>query len=184
MRHSTARSSPSGRGTIDAGGSTVSRLVSWPCRDRFPACHGAGLLAALGLSLALGACAWVEPPPSQRIAVRLLRPDGIEVERAQCKASNGRGSWLFEAPGQVLLTRSLTPLDVTCQAGQQSGFVRALPAQATWRVSRVATIGGLHEMMDPWRYPPADYPESIDVTIGERKGVFTDTTLPPPAMGR
>jgi hypothetical protein len=114
----------------------------------------------------------------------MLQSDGNEIDRAQCRASNDRGSWLFEAPGRVLLPRSPTPLDVTCQAGRQSGFVRVLPKDVVWSASRVATVGGLHEMMDPWRYRPVDYPTSIDVIAGEQRGLFEGRPVPVPTMGR
>ena len=144
----------------------------------------AAVAIALSVGLSFSGCAWVEPPPSQSIAVRMLQADGNEIEQAQCRASNDRGSWLFEAPGRVLLPRSPAPLDVTCQSGRQTGAVRVLAKDGVWHVSRVATVGGLHEMMDPWRYRPVDYPTSIDVIAGERRGYFEGLPAPVPMMGR
>jgi hypothetical protein len=147
-----------------------------------------GLLRRGGMSLPLGlvlaSCAWVEPPPTQSIALRVLAADGAELERASCRLSSDRGVWHLEAPGTVAIPRSRAALDVLCEAGGRAGFMRAQPVEQVWRASRLATVGGLHEMMDPWRYRPMDYPSAIDIVLGERRGLPPAPAVPPPVMGR
>ena len=118
------------------------------------------LLRAVGMATLVGlasACAWTEPPPTQVLAVRLLDADGGTISEGLCRAANDRGVWPFAAPGTVSLTRSQVPL---------------------------ATVGGLHEMMDPLRYQPVAYPVNIDVVIGQIRGVQASPVSQVTSMGR
>jgi hypothetical protein len=120
-------------------------------------------LCALGLS----ACAWVQPDPVQTIAVKVTDAKGEAVPNAFCRAANDRGVWPFVAPGQVTVPRSDVPLDITCERDSLVGFVRALPHGKVWSPTDLTQVGGLHEAMDPLRYPTTDYPQSVDVVMGQ-----------------
>ncbi len=151
----------------------------WPAGDL--------LLRAVGMATLVGlasACAWTEPPPTQVLAVRLLDADGGTISEGLCRAANDRGVWPFAAPGTVSLTRSQVPLDISCEAAGKTGFTRAYSQKQVWHPERLATVGGLHEMMDPLRYQPVDYPVNIDVVIGQIRGVQASPVSQVTSMGR
>jgi len=126
----------------------------------------AGCLAGV-----LSGCAWTEPEPSQTLTVKLSDPHGSSITQAFCRAANDRGVWPFVAPGEVTVPKSTIPLDITCEYDMRTGFVRVLPQSKLWLPTDVATVGGIHEAVDPLRYPATGYPRSIEVVMGETLSV-------------
>jgi hypothetical protein len=138
--------------------------------------YSAGVFSALLFAALISGCAWTEPEPAQTLSIDVTDPQGAAVPRAFCRAANDRGVWPFVAPGTVTVPRSSIPLDITCEYDTRVGFVRALPQAQVWSPVSLATVGGVHQAMDPLRYPATGYPESIEVVLGQTLSVQMDAT--------
>jgi hypothetical protein len=72
-------------------------------------------LTPLLAAIVLGSCAHLLPV-EQPIEVKVEADTPEWAGPLSCRASNGMGHWLFEAPGTVTVLTSRTPLVITCQA--------------------------------------------------------------------
>ena len=103
--------------------------------------------------------------------MRIVDPNGAALSHADCRAANDRGVWPFVAPGAVTVPRSNVPLDITCGIESRSGFVRAIPQVKTWSPTDTLAVGGIHQALDPLRYPATGYPQEVEVVIGQALSV-------------
>jgi len=141
---------------------------STPSHGRIRLSRGRLIAAAAtaAMAAALSSCAWTEPEPTQTLAVKVSDGQGSPVPQAFCRAANDRGVWPFVAPGEVTVPKSAIPLDITCEDDSRTGFVRALPQMHVWSPAGLASVGAVHEVVDPLRYPAVGYPPAVEVIMG------------------
>ena len=119
-------------------------------------------LASL-LALTLTGCASVLGDDFQEVQVNLQCQE-LPL-RGQCTAQNGRGRWVFSAPGTVQVQNEYGPLEITCKPAFLPQFTVSAPALPTWSVAGNFLMGGvLGAAYDVHKNTALKYPETINIT--------------------
>jgi len=85
--------------------------------------------------------------------------------RGQCFAENGRGRWVFTAPGTVQVKNEYGPLEITCKPAYLPQFTVSAPALPTWNVAANLLAGGvLGAAYDVHKNTALKYPEIINIS--------------------
>lgn len=133
------------------------------------------LVVALGLVTLTTGCASIVNGQNQSLSVS-AKSKGKQVDGANCKLSNDKGTWFVNAPGSATVHRSYEDLAVKCEKeGYAPGTVAAkssTKAMAFGNIIFGGVIGGGVDIATGAAY---DYPSLIDVEMGQ------SSVLAPPA---
>lgn len=124
-------------------------------------------LAALGVLL-LSGCASITGDTVQSIRVEAKMVDGSEVKDAECELFNEYGSFKVKTPGNVMVRRSSTDLNVQCKK-------ETLPTASAKAVSRanggmwgnIIFGGGVGAIIDHSKGTAYTYPQWLQMTFGK-----------------
>ncbi len=111
--------------------------------------------------LLLSACASIIEGSSDDVKINNISPVAMT-----CNATNERGSWIGQVPGQVTVKKSRTDLKLACQdprTGAQAGATLVSEVEP-WAFGNIL-LGGIIGLGVDWGTGAAyDYPDSVTVT--------------------
>lgn len=124
-------------------------------------------LAAVS-ALLLSACASITGDTVQSVRVETRLADGSEVRDADCELFNEYGSFRVKSPGNVMIRRSSTDLNITCKK-------ESLPDAQGKAVSRanagmfgnIIFGGGIGAIIDHNKGTAYTYPQWIQMVFGK-----------------
>ncbi|MFL5239060.1 MAG: hypothetical protein ACJ8EL_15950 [Rhizomicrobium sp.] len=130
-------------------------------------------LAALGA--AVSGCATIVEGTTQSVSVNTAPIIG-----AQCTLINSQGSWYTTSPGSVVVQKTKTNLDVTCQKdGYQPGHVVAISHFGKTTAANVIAGGAIGLGVDAMSGADFHYDDPIVVPLGVKAANGQITSLFP-----
>lgn len=126
------------------------------------------LLLPAAATLLFSGCASITGDTAQSIRVETKTADGKEIRDADCELFNEYGSFRVKSPGNVMVRRSSTDLNVTCTKDE-------LPKAEAKSVSRanagmfgnIIFGGGIGAIIDHNKGTAYTYPHWIQMTFGK-----------------
>lgn len=118
--------------------------------------------------VSLSGCASITGDTVQSIRLETRLADGSEVKGAKCEVFNEYGSFRGDAPGNVMIRRSSTDLNVTCTKdglpdGRATGTSRANGGM--W--GNIIFGGGIGAIIDHSKGTAYTYPQWLQVVMGK-----------------
>ncbi|GAB2181759.1 lipoprotein [Denitratisoma sp. agr-D3] len=123
---------------------------------------GTMLIAA---SLSVG-CSTITQSENQSLALTATY-EGKPVEPV-CQIKNDKGSWDSKAPANVTVRKSGEDLEVTCKKdGMPDGLLKAISRAAGSMWGNIVFGGGIGAIIDHNKGTGYDYPDQLQVKMGE-----------------
>lgn len=124
-------------------------------------------LPLLALSLSgLAGCSTITQSEMQSLALTASY-EGKPVE-ADCKLGNDKGSWSAKTPVNIAVRKSGEDLDVTCKKeGMPDGLLKAISRAAGSMFGNIVFGGGIGAIIDHSKGTGYDYPNQLQVKMGE-----------------
>ena len=121
------------------------------------------LAQAVGFFSLLSGCATLLEEGTQEVNVRLFCAEKQLL--ATCSLKNDKGRWLVSAPGKVIITNDISPLEISCKGQYVPSFsVSALPMPSISMLGNVLLGGVLGAAVDVYNNTGLKYPENIDIS--------------------
>jgi hypothetical protein len=120
------------------------------------------------LSLQLAGCATITGDTAQSIRVETVALDGTEVSNAECELANEYGSYRLKTPGQVMVRRSSSDLNVTCRKeGLPDAQARAVSRANGGMFGNIIFGGGIGAIIDHSKGTGYSYPAWMRLVFGK-----------------
>ncbi len=121
------------------------------------------LALVVGFFSLLSGCATLLEEDTQEVNVRLFCAEKQLL--ATCSLKNDKGRWLVSAPGKVIITNDISPLEISCKGQYVPSFsVSALPMPSISMLGNVLLGGVLGAAVDVYNNTGLKYPENIDIS--------------------
>ncbi|HEY3433604.1 MAG TPA: hypothetical protein VGK09_13775 [Rhodocyclaceae bacterium] len=123
-------------------------------------------------------CSTITQSENQSLALTATY-EGKPVE-PQCQIKNDKGSWDSKAPANVNVRKSGEDLEVTCKKeGMPDGLLKAISRAAGSMWGNIIFGGGVGAIIDHNKGTGYDYPDQLQVKMGESVVVDKKPSNPP-----
>lgn len=125
------------------------------------------LCAAVGASVYLTGCASIVNGQNQPVSVE-TRTEAGTVAGANCKLSNGKGTWFVTTPGSTTVQRSYEDLAVHCTKDpHEPGIASVKSSTKPMAFGNIIFGGVIGAAVDAGTGAAYDYPSLITVLMGK-----------------
>ena len=120
----------------------------------------------LASTFLMGACSTITQSETQALALTASY-ESKPIE-ANCQLKNDKGSWDAKAPSNVTVRKSGEDLEVTCKKdGMPDGILKAISRAAGSMFGNIIFGGGIGAIIDHSKGTGYDYPNQLQVKMGE-----------------
>ena len=116
----------------------------------------------------LSGCASITGDTTQVIRVETKLADGSEVKDAECELFNEYGSFRVKTPGSVLVRRSATDLNITCEKPELlTASAKAVSRANAGMFGNIIFGGGIGAIIDHNKGTAYTYPQWMQLSFGK-----------------
>lgn len=120
------------------------------------------------LTCLLTGCASITGDTMQTVRIETRLADGSEVKDAECELFNEYGSFRVKTPGNALIRRSSTDLNVQCQKEQfPAASAKAVSRANAGMFGNIIFGGGIGAVIDHNKGTAYTYPNWMQLTFGK-----------------